>query len=445
MPLTLRLTKGTELTHQELDDNFTYLEGLTTGSTGSTDYISNITLSNDFLVVTGTGSAFSGSIDLSDINTDTRDYVSNVTFANGTLSFTGQGSAFASTVDISGVNTDTRDYISSISFANNTLSFTGVGAAADATIDLGSLAGGGIALTDLSVTTATASGGGSLSYENTTGAFTFTPADLSSAGGGIALTDLSVTTTTASSSGSLAYNSGSGVFTFSPVAHQSYALLTTNGSSTGSIAPSNQEDILYFKGGTNVTITAGTESGTGDFSALTLDTLTFDVDLSSVSGSAGSEVGHTYLQTAGQSQPVPFDTDPGPTPIIWAGVDNGNASASFEFGNTANIGNTNVSSTGVFTVNTGTFLRVSISSFITVSSNNTTITYSFQTSQTGQNTWSTVKTVQRTKSATGTFADSFWSIFKVDGSTDIRIVVSSSTANAIVINPGTQLEIIELS
>ena len=39
---------------------------------------------------------------------------------------------------------------------------------------------GGIALTDLSTTTAAASGGGTLSYNNGTGAFTFAPADLSS-------------------------------------------------------------------------------------------------------------------------------------------------------------------------------------------------------------------------------------------------------------------------
>ena len=41
--------------------------------------------------------------------------------------------------------------------------------------------GGGIALTDLSVTTGSASGGGSLTYNNSTGAFTFIPADMSSA------------------------------------------------------------------------------------------------------------------------------------------------------------------------------------------------------------------------------------------------------------------------
>jgi hypothetical protein len=41
------------------------------------------------------------------------------------------------------------------------------------------LASGGIALTDLSVSADAASGGGSLSYNNTTGAFTYTPPDLS--------------------------------------------------------------------------------------------------------------------------------------------------------------------------------------------------------------------------------------------------------------------------
>ena len=41
-----------------------------------------------------------------------------------------------------------------------------------------------IELTDLSVTTATASGSGSLAYDDSTGVFTFTPPDLSGLGGG---------------------------------------------------------------------------------------------------------------------------------------------------------------------------------------------------------------------------------------------------------------------
>ena len=97
----------------------------------------------------------------------------------------------------------------------------------------------------LSVSTATASGNGSLAYNNATGVFTHTPADVpttltdlsitdgtngqilstngagtftfvDAAGGGVALTDLSVSTATASGNGSLAYNDTNGVFTFTP-------------------------------------------------------------------------------------------------------------------------------------------------------------------------------------------------------------------------------------
>ena len=53
---------------------------------------------------------------------------------------------------------------------------------------------GGIALTDLSVTTGSASGGGTLSYNNSTGAFTFAPADLSSYLTSISLNTLSAGT-----------------------------------------------------------------------------------------------------------------------------------------------------------------------------------------------------------------------------------------------------------
>ena len=72
---------------------------------------------------------------------------------------------------------------------------------------------GAEAKTLLSTTTAAASGGGTLAYNDTSGVFTFAPADLSDK---IALTDLSVTTATASGSGALAYNNTSGVFTFTP-------------------------------------------------------------------------------------------------------------------------------------------------------------------------------------------------------------------------------------
>lgn len=71
-----------------------------------------------------------------------------------------------------------------------------------------------IALTDLSVTTATAADTSALAYNNTTGVLTFTPvatADFTT------LADLSVTTASASGAGSLTYNNTTGVFTFAPV------------------------------------------------------------------------------------------------------------------------------------------------------------------------------------------------------------------------------------
>tara|TARA_Y100000389_G_scaffold198218_1_gene234295 strand:- start:649 stop:6324 length:5676 start_codon:yes stop_codon:yes gene_type:complete len=74
----------------------------------------------------------------------------------------------------------------------------------------------GIALSDLSVNTNSASGSGGLSYNDSTGAFTFTPPDLSGSSG-IALSDLSVAAEpTASGDGDLAYNSSTGVFTYTP-------------------------------------------------------------------------------------------------------------------------------------------------------------------------------------------------------------------------------------
>ena len=80
-----------------------------------------------------------------------------------------------------------------------------------------------IGLGSLSVSTGTASGGGSLSYDNSNGTFTFKPADLSGlGGGGIDLGDLSVTTaSSATQSGGLSYNVASGVFTYTPVEYNS--------------------------------------------------------------------------------------------------------------------------------------------------------------------------------------------------------------------------------
>jgi hypothetical protein len=72
-----------------------------------------------------------------------------------------------------------------------------------------------VELADISVTTGSPSGAAALSYNNTTGVFTFQPADLSLLDFA-ALDDFSVTTAAASGAGSLAYNNTTGVFTFAP-------------------------------------------------------------------------------------------------------------------------------------------------------------------------------------------------------------------------------------
>ena len=80
--------------------------------------------------------------------------------------------------------------------------------------------GGGIALTDLSVTTNSV-GTAALSYDDQTGVFSYTPPDLSgyATTGAIAnfidLTDLSVNVNSVGTS-NLQYNSSTGVFTFTP-------------------------------------------------------------------------------------------------------------------------------------------------------------------------------------------------------------------------------------
>ena len=121
--------------------------------------------------------------------------------------------------------------------------------------------GGGIALTNLSVTV-NAPGNPNLSYNNTTGVFSYTPPDLSAYltsvainlseisdvnisgtpannavlkyststnqwelavddnDAGLALTDFSVSNNSASGGGSLAYNDSSGVFSFTPQFYQ---------------------------------------------------------------------------------------------------------------------------------------------------------------------------------------------------------------------------------
>jgi len=105
-------------------------------------------------------------------------------------------------------------------------------------------AGGSIALTDISVTQASASGAGTLAYNNTTGVFTYTPPTIPAA-----ITDLSISDGT---NGQVLTTNGSGGFTFEDASGGGSSLQSraTKAGTTGSLADAAQEnlDITGFKG-----------------------------------------------------------------------------------------------------------------------------------------------------------------------------------------------------
>jgi len=108
---------------------------------------------------------------------------------------------------------------------------------------------GGIDLTDFTVATNPAASSSTLSYNNTTGTFTFTPPDIADF---IALTDISVGADgAASGSGSLTYNSTSGVFTYTPpdlsdfVTSTSFNLALDDLTDVAASSPSNNHVLRY--------------------------------------------------------------------------------------------------------------------------------------------------------------------------------------------------------
>ncbi|MDA9047681.1 hypothetical protein N9O93_01030 [bacterium] len=90
-----------------------------------------------------------------------------------TLTITAEGGAAA---NISGSSIADLADVSTIGSITNGQAL--IWSTANSTFEPGTVASSGVALTDLSVTSASASGNGSLTYNNSTGVFTFTPADL---------------------------------------------------------------------------------------------------------------------------------------------------------------------------------------------------------------------------------------------------------------------------
>lgn len=150
----------------------------------------------------------------------------------------------------------------------------------------------GTDLTSFSVTTATASGNGSLSYNTDTGVFTFTPPNLSTYA---SLSGFSVTTGAANSGGSLSYNNTTGVFTFSPAAVSTFIGLTNLSVTTdtpsggGSLSYNNTNGVFTF-----------TPAAGGDVVADTTPQLGGDLDLNNndITGTGNVSITGTVSATS---------------------------------------------------------------------------------------------------------------------------------------------------
>lgn len=142
--------------------------------------------------------------------------------------------------------------------------------------------------TDISVTTASPAGNGALAVD-INGGFTFTPANVSSK---IQLDSLSVITAgSPSGSGALNYNNGTGVFTFTPPDLTSYTSLGDfsvgvegTASGDGAIAYNNATGVFTYTPPDLSSYLTSVQAS--DLNAISIDALS-DVDTSSVAPTAG--------------------------------------------------------------------------------------------------------------------------------------------------------------
>jgi hypothetical protein len=158
-----------------------------------------------------------------------------------------------------------------------TITIGTTGLATTAYVDSEIAANTGVDLTAFSVGAENLpSGNGSISYDNTTGVFTYTPPDTSSF---ISLGGLSVTTGTASGSGSLTYNNVNGVFTFRPA-----DLTGLGGGSSFDQDLNTTDDVTFNSVTTSTSFTAG---GAGSPTLDSASTITLDApDGTRVTGGA---------------------------------------------------------------------------------------------------------------------------------------------------------------
>lgn len=231
MAIVKRLVKGAALTHSELDGNFTDLDGRVTTLENTADSDGQtLTLVGTNLTISGGNTVDIASAGLADVVEDTTPQLGGNLDLNG-FSITGTGgSSIQESVGVltiagtSGVNirsTGTNNITigdqggdvvigqngKTVQFvAGSTLDFTGAtvsGLTVPMSMD---------DLTDVDTTTAPPGVGQVLKWDGSQ----WEPANDSSGTSGIALTDLSVVSASASTSPSLVYNNTTGVFTYTP-------------------------------------------------------------------------------------------------------------------------------------------------------------------------------------------------------------------------------------
>jgi len=254
--------------------------------------VEGITDTDTTYTLTGDSVAGGGSINLTDSDTN----INNVNLIGGTgiaVSLTS-----VDTLTISNTATYELNDITNVSISppalGQVLSWNGANWA-NTTFE----SSGGIELTDFSVTQEAAANNGSLSYDFNTGVFTYTPPDLSTYA---TTSSFSVTTNTASAGGSLSYTGG--VFTFRPALVDNFIAL--NNLSVVSNAPSTNSTLTYDNATGQFTFTPPDLSAVGGGEVVddTTPTLGGNLDASNFDISNVGTISATTYSNAGTGAPV---------------------------------------------------------------------------------------------------------------------------------------------
>jgi len=254
--------------------------------------VEGITDTDTTYTLTGDSVAGGGSINLTDSDTN----INNVNLIGGT----GITVALTSddTLTISNTATYQLNDLTDVSISppalGQVLSWDGANWA-NTTFE----GGGGVELTDISVTQEAAANNGSLSYDFNTGVFTYTPPDLSTYA---TTSSFSVTTNTASAGGSLSYTGG--VFTFRPALVDNFIAL--NNLSVVSNAPSTNSTLTYDNATGQFTFTPPDLSAVGGGEVVddTTPTLGGNLDASNFDISNVGTISATTYSNAGTGAPV---------------------------------------------------------------------------------------------------------------------------------------------